>query len=62
MEANFFSDDGTHERAVTAMQWQRLLVEASRRFGKELGVEGGWKEGMEQAGFVDVEEVVFKVR
>ncbi|EER37294.1 TAM domain methyltransferase [Histoplasma capsulatum var. duboisii H88] len=61
MEANFFSDDGTHERAVTAMQWQRLLVEASRRFGKELGVEGGWKEGMEQAGFVDVEEVVFKV-
>ncbi|KKZ64898.1 hypothetical protein EMCG_09186 [[Emmonsia] crescens] len=61
MEANFFSDDGTHERAVTAMKWQRLLVEASRGFGKELCVEAGWKAGMEEVGFVGVEEVVFKV-
>lgn len=61
MEANFFSDDGTHERAVTAMKWQRLLVEASRRFGKELCVEAGWRAGMEEVGFVGVEEVVFKV-
>ncbi|KLJ13205.1 hypothetical protein EMPG_11859 [Blastomyces silverae] len=61
METKFFSDDGTHERAVTAMQWQQLLVEASRQFGKELGVEGSWKQWMEHAGFVDIEEVVFKV-
>ncbi|OJD20050.1 hypothetical protein AJ78_00066 [Emergomyces pasteurianus Ep9510] len=61
MEANFFSDDGTHERAVTAVQWQRLLVEASRRLGKELCVEGCWREAMEKEGFVGVEEVVFKV-
>ncbi|PGH04178.1 hypothetical protein GX51_03686, partial [Blastomyces parvus] len=61
METEFFSDDGTHERAVTVMQWQRLLVEASRQFGKELGVEGSWKQWMEQAGLVDVEEVVYKV-
>ncbi|OJD27065.1 hypothetical protein ACJ73_01541 [Blastomyces percursus] len=52
METKFFSDDETHERAVTAMQWQQLLVEASRQVGKELGIERG---------FVDVEEVVFKV-
>ncbi|EEQ90671.2 TAM domain methyltransferase [Blastomyces dermatitidis ER-3] len=61
METKFFSDDGTHERAVTATQWQQLLEEASRQVGKELGVEGSWKQWMEQAGFVDVEEVVFKV-
>ncbi|PGH13773.1 hypothetical protein AJ79_03472 [Helicocarpus griseus UAMH5409] len=61
MEANYFSDDGTHERAVSAVQWRRLLVEASRMVGKELGVEVGWKEAMERAGFRGVKEIVYKV-
>ncbi|OAX80746.1 hypothetical protein ACJ72_04912, partial [Emergomyces africanus] len=61
MEMNFFSDDGTHERAVTAVKWQRSLVEASRRLGKEFCVERSWKEAMEKKGFVGVEEVVYKV-
>ncbi|ODH52905.1 hypothetical protein GX48_00772 [Paracoccidioides brasiliensis] len=61
MQTNFFSDDGTRERAVTAVRWQEMLVEASRRFGKELGVEERWRVGMEEAGFVGVKEMVYKV-
>ncbi|EEH45933.2 uncharacterized protein PADG_02083 [Paracoccidioides brasiliensis Pb18] len=61
MQTNFFSDDGTRESAVTAVRWQEMLVEASRRFGKELGVEERWRVGMEEAGFVGVKEMVYKV-
>ncbi|WEW61789.1 hypothetical protein PRK78_007285 [Emydomyces testavorans] len=60
-EANIFSDDGTIERAVTARQWRNILVLSSKKFGKRLGVEDGWKKQMEQAGFVDVVDQVFKV-
>lgn len=70
LEANFFSDDGTRERAVTASRWQELLVAASRKFGasdndgtvgKELCTEHTWKEKMTNAGFKEVAEEVYKV-
>ncbi|EFE36672.1 methyltransferase LaeA-like, putative [Trichophyton benhamiae CBS 112371] len=60
-EANFFSDDGTRERAVTANLWQKLLVKGYRKFGKPLNVEQTWAEKMRAAGFVDVVEEVIKV-
>ncbi|KAI1988000.1 hypothetical protein LOZ53_004098 [Ophidiomyces ophidiicola] len=61
LEANFFSDDGTDKRAVTATQWQQLLLIGSEKFGKRLDVEDGWREKMEKAGFIDVADVSFKV-
>ncbi|KAI1961087.1 hypothetical protein LOZ58_003575 [Ophidiomyces ophidiicola] len=61
LEANFFSDDGTDKRAVTATQWQQLLLIGSEKFGKRLDVEDMWKEKMEKAGFVDVVDESFKV-
>ncbi|KAI1931097.1 hypothetical protein LOZ66_001838 [Ophidiomyces ophidiicola] len=61
LEANFFSDDGTDKRAVTATQWQQLLLMGSAKFGKRLDVEDMWKEKMEKAGFVDVVDESFKV-
>ncbi|KAK2735300.1 hypothetical protein FQN57_001195 [Myotisia sp. PD_48] len=60
-EANFYSPDGTRERAVTATLWQKLLVSASQKFGKSLDVEHTWKAKMIEAGFVDVVEEVIKV-
>lgn len=61
-ELNFFSDDESRERAVTAVQWQRIILKTSEKFGKPLAVEGGWKEGMFRAGFRDVVAEVYKVR
>ncbi|KAK2863649.1 hypothetical protein FQN49_004129 [Arthroderma sp. PD_2] len=60
-EANFFSDDGTRERAVTATLWQKLLVKGYKKFSKPLNVEHTWAEKMRNAGFVDVVEEVAKV-
>ncbi|KAM5433293.1 hypothetical protein McanMca71_004112 [Microsporum canis] len=59
-EANFFSDDGTRERAVTANLWQKLLVKGNKEFGKPLDVEHTWAEKMRRAGFVDVVDEVVK--
>lgn len=61
VEADFFSNDGTRERAVTAKLWQKLLTEASKKFGKSLNVESSWPDKMVEAGFVDVVEEVYKV-
>lgn len=60
-EADFFSSDGTRERAVTATLWQKLLVDASKRFGKSLAVEDSWAEQMAEAGFDNVVEEVYQV-
>lgn len=62
-ELDFFSvDDGMRERAVTAVQWQKLLTQACRKFGNELPVEAGWKDKMVAAGFRNVVVEEFKVR
>ncbi|KAK2745618.1 hypothetical protein FQN55_006108 [Onygenales sp. PD_40] len=61
IETTFTSTDGTHLHAPTALRWQELLIAASRHVGKELCTERHWKRWMEEAGFVDVQEVVYKV-
>jgi len=55
------SDDGTHEQALTAIDWQLKLDDASRRFGKHLNVAGTLRQKMIDAGFVNVRDDVFKV-
>ncbi|PGH12365.1 hypothetical protein AJ79_04313 [Helicocarpus griseus UAMH5409] len=59
--AEFYSDDGTLAKAKHTLKWRNLLIEASNKFGKPLNVEGTWKEKMEKAGFVDVQQDVYKV-
>lgn len=60
--SQFYADDDTAERAVTAAQWQKLLVRGYEKFGKRLDVEDEWRDGMERAGFVDVVDEMYKVR
>jgi trans-aconitate methyltransferase len=61
-EAWMKADDDTMERAPWTAEWNRVLNDASARFGKKLNVAENHKLWMEQAGFIDVQDEVFKVR
>ena len=56
-----YSDDGTLEKAPLCRQWQEKIDEASTKFGKQMNVAYRFKGQMEDAGFVDVVDDVYKV-
>lgn len=39
----------------------KTLVEATAKFGKPVDVAARWKEKLEKAGFVDVQQEILKV-
>ncbi|KAM0428955.1 hypothetical protein ACHAPT_006758 [Fusarium lateritium] len=57
----WLSDDGTAEKAENAQTWLKTLLEGSAKFGKSLEGAIGWKEKIEAAGFVDVQQQVLKL-
>ncbi|KAF4958037.1 hypothetical protein FSARC_11123 [Fusarium sarcochroum] len=61
VDATFWSDDGTDEKAVNAQLWLKTLIEGSAKFGKPLDVAPSWKAKLEAAGFVDIQEEIRKV-
>jgi SAM-dependent methyltransferase len=60
-EAWMKADDATMERATWTAEWNRVLNDASAIFGKKLNVAENHKMWMEEAGFIDVQDDVFKV-
>jgi trans-aconitate methyltransferase len=54
-------DDDTVSLAPNLIEWQNHLLEASGKFGKPMGVAGNYKTWLEEAGFVDVKENVYKL-
>jgi cyclopropane fatty-acyl-phospholipid synthase-like methyltransferase len=56
------SDDDTIQRAPWTTEWCERQDVASTRFGKRLDVAHMHKQWLEEAGFEDVREQVFKVR
>ena len=56
------SDDGTHQRAENFVEAFNLIYEASGHFGKSFTSAPTWRAKIVKAGFVDVHEMVFKVR
>ena len=60
-EGTFRSDDDTSHRAPRAKRWVDEACEASRRFGKNSNVAHMHKKGLEDTGFLDVREEVYKV-
>lgn len=56
-----FSDDGSMERAKWVREWCRGIDEASIRSGKRFRTAQMLKKGMEDAGFGDVREEIYKV-
>ncbi|KAI8648171.1 hypothetical protein NCS57_01484900 [Fusarium keratoplasticum] len=57
----WMSDDGTADKAENAQNWLKILLEGSVKFGKPLEIAVDWKEKMEKAGFVDVQQEVRKM-
>jgi len=60
-EGTFRSDDDTIHRAPWTRRWVRDVCEASRKFGKTFNVAHMHKKGLEDTGFLDVREEVYKV-
>jgi hypothetical protein len=61
MEPATFSDDGTHLKATCLLESVKYIQLGSRMFGKASDTASSWKSIMEEAGFVNVHEVVYKV-
>ncbi|KAJ5084553.1 hypothetical protein NUU61_009132 [Penicillium alfredii] len=61
MEPTTYSDDETHLNAKCLQESIRNLRSASKSFGKDLASLPTWKDRMESAGFVNVQEVVYKL-
>jgi hypothetical protein len=66
VDAGSGEDDGAvkknEEKLVLLRRWEKLMAEAADKFGKPINMGAKHKEMMEQGGFTDVHEEVFKVR
>ncbi|RSL95097.1 hypothetical protein CDV31_014047 [Fusarium ambrosium] len=57
----WLSDDGTAEKAKNAQSWLKTLLEGTAKFGKSLECAVNWKEKLEAAGFIDVQQDIRKL-
>jgi trans-aconitate methyltransferase len=55
------SDDDTAEKATNALLWMRNICEGAAKFGKPLDNVPQWKDKLRDAGFVDIEQELYKV-
>jgi SAM-dependent methyltransferase len=60
-ETTVRSEDGTHERAKTLIEWAEKLEAASITYGKKLLIAPSLRQNLLDAGFVDVREDIYKV-
>ncbi|KAI1910968.1 hypothetical protein LOZ66_001960 [Ophidiomyces ophidiicola] len=61
-DAWIYSDDDPHlKKAPNTLHWVTKLSEVSEQVGKPLNIAQSHKKWMEEAGFIDVQEKVFKV-
>lgn len=56
----FTSDDGTASPSTTLVKYCNLAIEAFAKMGRPADIARSYKRMMEEAGFVDVVEVVHK--
>lgn len=57
----FFADDDTINNAPSCVKWARLLDEASIKFGKRMSIPHLYKGWMEDSGYKNVKEDIYKV-
>ena len=61
-DLHFFTDNAQDEaRLVALREWEALIHEAAVKFDKRINVAAEQKELMHSAGFVQVDEQIFKV-
>lgn len=56
-----FSEDGSLSPKSPLFQWQQCLIDATERTGKSLRYPKLTKEMLQEAGFVDIQQVSLKV-
>lgn len=56
-----FADDDTLKNAPSCLKWAELLDESSSKFGKRLNIPHLYKGWMENAGYKNVKEDIYKV-
>ncbi|PLB50929.1 putative methyltransferase, partial [Aspergillus steynii IBT 23096] len=59
--AGIFSDDESTEKSPHLLEWRDRLIEASRVFGKPMGVASQYDEWMAQSGFANIRQEIIKV-
>ena len=59
-EAPIANDDGTMTPDDAVYKWTHLLLEASKRIGQSLDNPTKYAEWMREAGFVNVQHIIFK--
>jgi hypothetical protein len=57
----FFSDDGTLEKAENLVKWCNLVLQAAKDTGKDMYTSPTWEEKMKKAGFQNVTADIYKV-
>ncbi|KAE8418606.1 S-adenosyl-L-methionine-dependent methyltransferase [Aspergillus pseudocaelatus] len=61
IEVNCFSDDETHLKAESMMHGVKHMHLSAKMFGKDFDTVKNWRSQMENAGFVNVREDVYKL-
>ncbi|OGM48008.1 methyltransferase LaeA-like protein [Aspergillus bombycis] len=61
IEVNCFSDDDTHLKATSMMDGVKHMHLSAKKFGKDFDTVKNWKTQMENAGFVNVRDDVYKL-
>ncbi|KAI8280963.1 Secondary metabolism regulator LAE1 [Colletotrichum sp. SAR 10_98] len=59
-DAWIFSDDDSFDRAIWTKEWVTKLDDASKTYGKQINVARFHKQWMIDAGFEDVQELVYR--
>ncbi|KAI8178974.1 Secondary metabolism regulator LAE1 [Colletotrichum sp. SAR 10_86] len=60
-DAWIFSDDDSFDRAIWTKEWVTKLDDASKTYGKQINVARFHKQWMIDAGFEDVQELVYRI-
>ncbi|KAL3432256.1 hypothetical protein BDV09DRAFT_197956 [Aspergillus tetrazonus] len=63
-DLQFFTDEPSEEKEeklVVLQKWEKLMAEAAEKFGKPINASARHKAWMEETGFTEVREEVFKV-
>ncbi|KAH6885407.1 S-adenosyl-L-methionine-dependent methyltransferase [Thelonectria olida] len=55
------SDDDNADKATNAQYWIKTICEATAKFGKPLDGASKWKDKLQAAGFVDVQQEIRKI-
>lgn len=60
LDPGFYCDDGTVPEDCASVQWATLFKEACARMGRPIPSFETYRKGLSDAGFVDIQERIFK--